>query len=320
MSRPRPPRSATDELGNDLLPALRAQDDVYAATLVPARYQGLTQMHDLVLDFGRLAAMDSVFLFLTGWIYPTDASINFALAQSAAIQVVPLQVQVKDAAGRWRTVIPDLGFPAGKNKTVIADLTEKFLSADTRVRVRTNMEIYWDRAFVAASASASPVTVTTLQPLAADLHYRGFSRMYRKGGRYGPEWFDYDVVSREPRWAPIAGALTRYGDVLPLLDAADDMYVIFGPGDEIALQFDTTAAPPLRPGWTRDFVIYTDAWMKDADLNTASGGTVAPLPFHQMSRYPYAADEAYPADAAHRRYLETYNTRQVRAIAAADKP
>ena len=320
VSRPRPPLSATDELGNDLLPAIRAQDDVYAATPVPARYQGLTQMHDLVLDFGRLAAMDSVFLFLTGWIYPTDASINLALAQSAAIQVVPLQVQVKDAAGRWRTVIPDLGFPAGKNKTVIADLTGKFLSADTRVRVRTNMEIYWDRAFVAASASASPVTVTTLQPLAANLHYRGFSRMYRKGGRYGPEWFDYDVVSREPRWAPIAGALTRYGDVLPLLDAADDMYVIFGPGDEIALQFDTTAAPPLRPGWTRDFVIYTDAWMKDADLNTASGGTVAPLPFHQMSRYPYGTDEAYPADVAHRRYLETYNTRQVRAIATGDKP
>ena len=311
LTRPRPPLSATDELGNDLLPALRAQDDVYAATLRPARYQGVTEMHDLVLDFGSLAGMDSVFLFLTGWIYPTDASINLALAQSAAIQVVPLHVQVKDAAGRWRTVIPDLGFPAGKNKTVVADLTGKFLSADTRVRVRTNMEVYWDRAFVAASASASPVTVTTLRPLAADLHYRGFSRMYRKGGRYGPEWFDYDAVSRAPRWAPIAGALTRYGDVLPLLDAADDMYVIFSPGDEIALQFDATAAPPLLPGWTRDFVIYTDAWMKDADLNTASGGTVTPLPFHQMSRYPYGADEAYPADAAHRRYLETYNTRQV---------
>ena len=266
---------------------------------------------DLVLDFGGLAGMDSVFLFLTGWIYPTDASINLALAQSHTMRVVPLHVQVKDAAGRWRTVIPDLGFPAGKNKTVIADLTGKFLSADTRVRVRTNMEIYWDQAFVAATASASPVTVTTLRPVAADLHYRGFSRMYRKGGRYGPQWYDYDEVSREPAWAPIAGAFTRYGDVLPLLGASDDMYVIFGPGDEIALQFDTAAAPPLPPGWTRDFVLYTDAWMKDADLNTAAGGTVEPLPFHQMSRYPYGADETYPGDAAHRRYIEAYNTRRV---------
>ncbi|PYP48687.1 MAG: hypothetical protein DMD42_00450, partial [Gemmatimonadetes bacterium] len=79
VARPRLPVAATDERGNDLLPALRAQDHVYAATLRPARYQGLTELHDLVLDFGNLAGMDSVFLFLTGWIYPTDASINFAL-------------------------------------------------------------------------------------------------------------------------------------------------------------------------------------------------------------------------------------------------
>jgi len=311
VARPRPPVAATDEVGNDLLPALRAQDDVYAATLRPARYQGLTELHDLVLDFGSLAGMDSVFLFLTGWIYPTDASINFALAQSHALQVVPLQVQVRDPAGQWRTVIPDLGFPAGKRKTVIADLTGKFLSADRRVRIRTNMEIYWDRAFVAATASASPVTVTALRPVAADLHYRGFSRMYRKGGRYGPQWYDYGTVSREPAWAPIVGAFTRYGDVLPLVDAADDRYVIFGPGDEIALQFDSAAAPPLPRGWTRDFLIYTDAWLKDADLNTAAGGTVDPLPFHGMSRYPYGADEAFPGDSAHRRFVETYNTRRV---------
>ena len=175
----------------------------------------------------------------------------------------------------------------------------------------TNMEIYWDRAFVAATASASPVTVTTLRPVTADLHYRGFSRMDRKGGRYGPQWYDYDDISRAPAWAPIAGAFTRYGDVLPLLHASDDMYIIFGPGDEVALQFDTAAAPPVPPGWTRDFVLYTDAWMKDADLNTAAGGTVEPLPFHRMSRYPYGADEAFPADAAHRRFVETYNTRRV---------
>ena len=311
VARPRPPVAATDEVGNDLLPALRAQDDVYAATLRPARYQGLTELHDLVLDFGSLAGMDSVFLFLTGWIHPTDASINFALAQSHVLQVVPLQVQVRDPAGQWRTVIPDLGFPAGKRKTVIADLTGKFLSADRRVRIRTNMEIYWDRAFVAATASASPVTVTALRPVAADLHYRGFSRMYRKGGRYGPQWYDYGTVSREPAWAPIVGAFTRYGDVLPLVDAADDRYVIFGPGDEIALQFDSAAAPPLPRGCTRDFLIYTDAWLKDADLNTAAGGTVDPLPFHGMSRYPYGADEAFPGDSAHRRFVETYNTRRV---------
>jgi hypothetical protein len=311
IARPRLPVAATDERGNDLLPALRAQDGVYAATLRPTRFQGLTAVHDLVLDFGDLAGLDSVFLFMTGWIYPTDASINLALAQSHALEVVPPHVQVTDAAGRWHTVIPDIGFPAGKNKTVIANLTGKFLSTDHRVRIRTNMEIYWDRVFIASTASGSPVRATTLRPEAAELRYHGFSRMYAKGGRYGPQWFDYNDVAQAPRWAPIPGAFTRYGDVLPLLSAPDDRYVIFGPGDEIALQFDAAAAPPLAPGWTRDFVLYTDAWLKDADLNTASGGTVEPLPFHGMSRYPYGPDEAYPADPAHQRYLEAYNTRRV---------
>src|SRR5256885_12119814 len=67
VARPRLPVAATDELGNDLLPALRAQDHVYAATLRPARYQGLTELHDLVLAFRGLAGVGSVVLFLTRW-------------------------------------------------------------------------------------------------------------------------------------------------------------------------------------------------------------------------------------------------------------
>jgi hypothetical protein len=311
VAHARPPQSARDDQGRDLLPLLRARDDAYVAGFEPARYQGLTAMHDLILDVGDLRGMDSVFLFLAGWIYPTDASINLALAQSDHSPVVGPYLQVRDARGRWRTVVADLGFPAGKNKTVIADLTGKFLSTDHHVRIRTNMEIYWDQAFVASTAVASPVSITTLSPASADFHYRGFSRMYRKGGRYGPPWFDYEQVSREPRWEPILGSFTRYGDVLPLLGDPDDEYVVIGPGDEITLEFDAAQAPALHAGWTRDFLLYTDAWMKDADLNTADGGTVGPLPFHGMSRYPYGPDEAYPSDPAHQRYLETFETRRV---------
>ena len=55
-----------------------------------------------------------------------------------------------------------------------------------------------------------------MEPVSAELHQRGFSRMYRKGGRYGPYWFAYDDVTKESPWRPIDGAFTRYGDVLPL--------------------------------------------------------------------------------------------------------
>jgi len=94
------------------------------------------------------------------------------------------------------------------------------------------------------------------------------------------------------------------------------MYVIMAPGDEATLTFDANAAPPLRAGWTRDFLLYTDAWLKDSDRNTARGGTVRPLPFHGMSRYPYGSDEAYPTDAEHTRYMEAYNTRRVERSSA----
>ena len=306
------PESAVDERGNDVLPALRASDDVYVSNLTPTRYQGVVEPHDLIMDLGADAGRPGTFLFLRGWIYPTDASINVALSQQQLVKPASPSLEVRDASGRWRSVVPDIGFPSGKDKTVIVDLSGRFPTADHHVRIRTNMQIYWDEAFVATDVSASPVKTTTLTPISADLHYRGFSRMYRKGGRYGPYWFAYDDVTKESPWRPIEGRFTRFGDVLPLLRAPDDMYVIMGPGDEATLQFDASSATSLSPGWTRDFLLYTDGWIKDSDLNTAFGTTVEPLPFHAIKAYPAAPGDTYPSDAAHQRYLREYDTRVVK--------
>lgn len=310
--RAHPPRAASFGQGEDVLPRLQAHDFVYVSDLKPLRYQGLVEPYDIVLDLGEDAGKPGTYLFLRGWIYPTDASINLALSQQSRLQARPPSLEVRDPRGRWVTAIPDLGFPAGKDKTLVIDLAGKFPTEDHRVRIRTNMQIYWDQAFVAAEASQSSLRITPLVPLTADLHFRGFSRMYRRGGRYGPHWFDYDQVSREPPWRPIEGAFTRFGDVLPLLLSADDRYVVMGPGDELTLEFDATSERELPPGWTRTFFITTVSWMKDADLNTALGNTVEPLPFHGMKAYPYAVGESYPRDSAHQRYLREYNTRVVK--------
>jgi hypothetical protein len=272
----------------------------------------VVESHDLVLDLGDAASQPATYLFLRGWIYPTDASINVALGQQSAIKVVPPSLEVRDANGKWRTAIADLGFPSGKNKTVIVDLAGKFLSADHHVRIRTTMQIYWDQAFVARDLTNGAAKITTLAPLSADLHPRGFSRMYRKGSRYGPYWFDYDQVTNESPWRPIEGTFTRFGDVLPLLKNPDDMYVIMGAGDEATLQFDASSATSLAPGWKRDFLLYTDGWIKDSDLNTAFGTRVEPLPFHGVHSYPFAKGDAYPADSVHQRYLREYDTRVVK--------
>jgi len=311
-ARRRSPLSATDQRGEDVLPALRERDDVYVSNFTPTGFQGIVEPHDLILDLGQDAGRAGTFLFLRGWIYPTDASINVALSQQSAGGggVMP-SLEVRNARGQWETAIASIGFPSGKDKTIILDLAGKFPTADHRVRIRTNMQIYWDQAFVANDAPASPSRTTALQPVTADLHFRGFSRMYRKGGRDGPHWFAYNHVSKDSPWRTIEGAFTRFGNVLPLLGSADDRYVIMAPGDEATVEFDATSAP-LPAGWKRTFLLYTDGWIKDADLNTAYGNSVAPLPFHAIKEYPYAATDSYPTDQRHRQYLREYNTRVVR--------
>lgn len=322
------PLSATDHLGRDALPALSALDDVYVGDFEPLRYQGISELHDLVLDLGDFDPGQPLQLYLRGWIFPTDASINVALSQSSALATVMPHLQVIGTDGEWETAVAELSFPSGKNKTIVQDLTGRFPTPDHRVRIRTNMNIYWDEVFFSVGTPAAPTRLIVLEPAAADLRYRGFSREYRKGGRSGPPWFDYGTVSEEPRWRPIVGRYTRYGDVLPLVGEADDRYPVMAPGDELALRFDAGGLPDLPEGWTRDFVIYTEGWLKDADMNTAAGWKVGPLPFHGMSQYPFveageARGEARPvggeADRArsgaaypHPEVVEAWHTREVR--------
>ena len=302
----RRPLSATDHAGRDARLELSASDGVYVGGFAPRRYQGMSEMHDLVLDLGDFAPGQAVRLYLRGWIFPTDASINVALSQSQALATVAPYLQVIGESGEWETAVPELSFPSGKNKTIVQELTGLFPTADHRVRIRTNMNIYWDEAFFSVGAVEAPTRLTVLEPSAADLRYRGFSREFLKGGRYGPPWFDYGLVSDEPRWRPLVGRFTRYGDVLALMEEADDRYPIMAPGDELALRFDATGLPRLPEGWTRDFLIYTEGWLKDSDLNTATGWKVDPLPFHAMTRYPYGSDEAYP----HPEFVDAWHTRE----------
>jgi tetratricopeptide (TPR) repeat protein len=305
------PVSATDSEGNDVLASVLKKDDNYIAGFKPDKYQGVTEMQELILDPGDFYRSGKLLLFLNGWIFPTDASINLAISQSDDLKVVPPVIDVINKHGDWVTVVDNLGFPMGKEKTVIADLTGKFLSDDHRIRIRTNMEIYWDQIFFSDNYSDSPVTSTLLKPVASDIHYRGFSKSFRKGGRYGPHWFDYSSVDKSTKWRDLTGNYTRYGDVLPLVLESDSKYIISNAGDETSIEFDATAVPELKKGWKRDFFIHSVGWVKDGDINTALGSTVLPLPFHGMKSYPPAGNDIYPTDADHQKYIREYNTRVI---------
>ncbi len=303
---PRPPRTALDDSGTDVLPLVRRRDGRWPAFPV-TEYQGLAKPHAITLDFGDLSAAGQVLLGLDGWIYWPESSTVIAVAQDPRYEVRPLSLQVRDRAGQWQTVIESVGLPTSKGAVVPVDLTGCFLSDDYRVRLTTNLCVYFDRIFIATGDLAHRCRVHEMPVAGADLRSRGFSRMTRDP--FGYERFDYGDVSQFGPWGPPAGSFTRYGDVTPLLAAADDQFVIFGPGDELALQFNARTLPPQPPGWVRDFIFYANGWVKDGDLNTALSERVEPLPFHGMPSYPYANQEHDPRSAVSQHLHRAFNTR-----------
>lgn len=311
VSHKQKPVSARDGQGNNLLSFILEKDDKYISNFNPGKYQGITEMHELILDPGESAQNKNLFIFLNGWIFPTDASINAALSQSDQLNPMPPTLEVINKKGEWEKADVNLSFPMGKDKMVIADLSGIFLSNDHRIRIRTNMEIYWDEIFFSDCRPNAPVVSTVMNPVKADLHYRGFSRSYRKGGRYGPHWFDYSDVDKNVKWRDLTGNYTRYGNVLPLLTESDNQYIISNAGDETSIQFNEEELPKLKEGWKRDFLIHSVGWVKDGDLNTAFGNTVAPLPYHGMSSYPPAEKDKYPSEIELQEYQKDYNTRVV---------
>lgn len=313
------PRSVSDGPGLDLLSYVSEKDHRYISNFRLGKYQGTTEMHDLIIDLGEIDRHEDLHLFLNGWIFPTDASINVAMAQSEGLSLKPPSLQVMNEEGNWETVVDHIGFPSGKNKTVIVDLSGKLISHDHRIRIRTNMEIYWDHIFYTTGDINGSDHHYSLSPVSSDLHYRGFSEQYRKGGRYGPHWFDYEKVSTKAKWRDQPGNYTRYGDVNSLLMESDNQYIIMNAGDEVTIEFDAEILPGVPEGWERDFLIYSMGWVKDGDLNTATGDTVGPLPFHGMAAYPYANGEQYPVSQDLQEYMKEFNTRVVSSKAFRDE-
>ncbi|HEX7956841.1 MAG TPA: FG-GAP-like repeat-containing protein, partial [Pyrinomonadaceae bacterium] len=305
----RPPLSAADEHGHDVLARVKRMDRLYPEDFRRDTLRGYAEEHALTMRLAADGAPGRTLLLLTGWTDYAWSSDNVAAAQAGKGMKLPA-LQVRDEAGRWRTVVEDIGIPVGRPQTVTVDLTGKFLSASREVRVVTNMRILWDQILVDTSAGDFETRTTALDPTSATLRWRGFSRETTPDGRE-PYGYDYERVSYVSPWKALPGRYTREGDVRELLLAADDMFVVARPGDEISLSFDASSLPPLPSGWTRTFLLYSDGYSKEMDINSAAPDQLSPLPFHAMTRYPYQAPEAYPLDDAHRAYLERYNTRLV---------
>jgi hypothetical protein len=301
------PVRARDDQGHDVLDAVRRRDSVYPDGF-RRNAAGVAELHYLDLDFGSAAASNSAVLVLHGWVDWADGSTFLSAMQEHKDLTFPY-LQVKDGTGNWKTVVEDMGIPSGKPKTMAVDLAGKFLSASREVRIATNLCVYWDEIYLVESDAPPAVRLSVAPVISADLHFRGFSKATIHPQRKQPEQFDYQTVSTTSMWNPTPGNYTRYGAVEKLLQEADDRMVIMGSGDELGLRFSARGLPELPVGWRRDFLLLVDGWAKDADANTAFSQTVGPLPFHGMSAYPYPADQRYPSDEEHQKYLRDFNNR-----------
>lgn len=305
----RPPVKAFDDKGADILPLIKDVDRRYPEDFEKLKFKGYAKEHAITLDLGAAKAAKRVSLLLTAWIDYADSTSNMAAGQ-AGVTITPPYLQVKNARGEWQTVIPQMGFPAGLPKTMTVDLTGKFLCADSQVRIVTSMRIYWDQILVDVSGGDFPTRVTELDPLRADLRWRGFPREYSPDGRK-PLIYDYSVIEPLAPWKAHLGNYTRLGDVRELLLAPDDMYVITRNGDEMQIDFDARRLPALPEGWKRTFLVYADGFGKDMDINSARPETIGELPFHGMKSYPHSPTDRYPMTKRHQEYLLRYNTRTV---------
>jgi len=311
---------ATDDTGRDVTNIVRDLDNRYLDTFGRGQYQGVTRDHYVEIDLGEnLPAKGPLYLIAKGWLHPSDSSVNVAISQGAHEQARPLSLEVPDGHGGWVVARANLGFPAGRKKICLLNLTNVFRPGTPhRVRLRTNLEIYWDSIEWAEGLPQTPLKITRLAPEMADLHYRGYSVIHQANDS-SPEVPDYNHLSgaRQP-WRDLEGFYTRYGDVRELLAGVDDRYVIMNAGDEMSLHFAEVPSPPA--GWVRDYIIAGDGWIKDGDYNSTDSKTVLPLPHHSRREYdtPPGSLKDEWTYRHHPQDWQTYQTRYVTAEAFQD--
>ena len=276
---------ALDDHGVDVTEILSTLDGRALENVGRGQYQGVTRDHYVEIDLGKdVPTSGPLYLIGQGSIHDTDSSINVAIAQGHRWHAQGMSLEVPDGRGNWKVAQSNLGFPAGRKKTVLFNLTNIFgPGIPKRVRIRTNLEIYWDAITWARGLPDAPVKTVSMNPTYADLHYRGYSVVHRPDSG-APEVPDYNhLEGSKQRWRDLIGYYTRYGNVNELLAKVDDRYVIVDSGDEMSLRFPEQPAP--AGGWLRDFVILGDGWIKDGDYNSTFSKTVLPLPYHAKDVY-----------------------------------
>jgi tetratricopeptide (TPR) repeat protein len=301
----RPPAAAHDEHGHNVLPDLLAHR--YFGDFGLTQFSGFAKLHSLELDLGQPYRGGPLWLLLHGEVEYYSANSMYAASQAGVESISPY-VEALASDGKWIRVIDDMGFPAGGPRTMTADLSGRLPVGTRRIRISTNLQIYWNSILIDRTSQDQDVRLTPVPLARADLRFHGFP-LKIEGTPPGNVRYVYERASPTGPYTRPAGTYTRYGDVLPLLTSLDDRLVVFGSGDEVALEFDPSGLPGLPDGWVRDYFFVAHGYEKDMDFYAYDFSSVDPLPFGDMGAYP--SGKSFPLDDAHLNYLLEYNTRHM---------
>ena len=302
------PAGAWDDSGRDVLDLLSTGDHRYVMDFKLLNYAGYANMHTLTLDLGNWSEKNPLRLLAHGFIEYFTASSMYSAWQAGVEPIAPyIEAQMRD--GSWKRVMDEMGFPAGLPRTIVADLTGRLPVGTRRIRIKTNLQIYWDQILVDNGPDVSNQIHQTEMPLSlAKVQFHGYPQQI-DGATHGDLSYNYENVSATGPFVKQRGSYTHYGDVTHLLKKVDDHFVVFGSGEEIDAEFSIATLPPLAEGWKRDYFFYANGFVKDMDFYEASPFTVADMPFQKMSRYPYPADEHFPDDPETVKYRLDWNDR-----------
>ena len=181
------------------------------------QFQGITRDHYLEVDLGKdVPTSGPLYLIGQGSIHDTESSLNVAITQGDRWHAKGMTIEVPDGNGGWIPAPAETnrGFPAGRKKTVVFDLTDVFKPGTPRkVRIRTNLEIYWDCIHVggrrARRADSRSHSRCECGGLALSRIFGDRASGSECAGSRSAE-LQSDRIVRKQKWRDLIGYYTRY--------------------------------------------------------------------------------------------------------------
>jgi tetratricopeptide (TPR) repeat protein len=300
---PLAPRSAVGSDGIDRTAALAREEGVFAdpGRVIPPPVVGFTEPLSIELDFGDPGDTGNLFLALTGWYRFGTSSSNIAASQRGDLKFIWPRLEVLNADGKWQLVEDMIGLPAGNTKTIVCDLAGKLPPGARRFRLTSTFEVRWDRVALYHAVPAEQIRVSEAAPAAGNLQWHGFHDVAAASVDQ-PHVPHLARASDFPPWfAALAGWCTRYGDVRPLISAADQKLAILNAGDGATIEFPAAVLPPREPSTARTLLLYSVGWVKSGDPNDTMPLRITPFP----------GSDAPASDADGGDWQLEYNTRWV---------